>query len=256
MTAPFEPPPEDDFDPGEADYLPPDDEDYPPPSAYTPLSGGDEPNVEAPLSENLEAMVGKAVLKRIQKEADAIAEAKWAEILTPELYARLEAAAAARLLSQLEISLANPEPEPEPEQPAEPELVFGSVEEFVRERIAPVYRREVIEGTSRNWCTQWWKHAEAISRLEALWRAWERLRLDPSTGMSVWWRDHADHHMAQLFDPEGTFKACSVRSGHAGGDFAIVPLPTEPAPSSMFPDMRLSPESAPTAPSPHKEGNN
>ncbi len=112
-------------------------------------------------------MVGKAVLKRIQKEADAIAEAKWAEILTPELYARLEAAAAARLLAQLEISLANPEPEPEPEQPAEPELVFGSVEEFVRERIAPVYRREVIEGTSRNWCTQWWKHAEAISRLEA-----------------------------------------------------------------------------------------
>ncbi|MGE2767142.1 hypothetical protein ACQGAO_00145 [Rhodococcus sp. 1.20] len=95
MTAPFEPPPEDDFDPGEADYLPPDDEDYPPPSAYTPLSGGDEPNVEAPLSENLEAMVGKAVLKRIQKEADAIADAKWAEILTPELYARLEAAAAA-----------------------------------------------------------------------------------------------------------------------------------------------------------------
>ena len=73
MTAPFEPPPEDDFDPGEADYLPPDDADFPPPSAYTPLSGGDESSVGAPLSENLEAMVGKAVLKRIQKEADAIA---------------------------------------------------------------------------------------------------------------------------------------------------------------------------------------
>ncbi|WP_221186477.1 DUF4913 domain-containing protein [Terracoccus luteus] len=38
-----------------------------------------------------------------------------------------------------------------------------------------------------------------------MWRAWEALRLDPATGMSVWWRDHADHHMTVLFSPEGPF---------------------------------------------------
>ncbi|MGV0111135.1 DUF4913 domain-containing protein [Arthrobacter sp. CP30] len=32
----------------------------------------------------------------------------------------------------------------------------------------------------------------AVSRLNALWRAWETLRLDPGTGMSDWWRIHAD----------------------------------------------------------------
>jgi len=44
-----------------------------------------------------------------------------------------------------------------------------------------------------------------LQRLEALWRAWEHLRQDPALGMSVWWRDHADPHMAALLDPDGPF---------------------------------------------------
>jgi hypothetical protein len=67
----------------------------------------------------------------------------------------------------------------------------------------------------RTWCPEWWRHAEAISRLEALWRVCEHLRLDPATGMSVWFRDHADHHMAVLLDSEGPFKRCSVDKGHS-----------------------------------------
>ncbi|MEJ7784942.1 MAG: DUF4913 domain-containing protein [Solirubrobacteraceae bacterium] len=35
-----------------------------------------------------------------------------------------------------------------------------------------------------------------MSRLEALWRSWEYLRLDGNLGISVWMRDHLDHHMA------------------------------------------------------------
>ncbi|WP_237689038.1 DUF4913 domain-containing protein [Cellulomonas fulva] len=35
-------------------------------------------------------------------------------------------------------------------------------------------------------------NAEAISRLEAVWRAWEALLQEPSFGMVTWWRDHAD----------------------------------------------------------------
>ncbi|WP_370460793.1 DUF4913 domain-containing protein [Pseudarthrobacter sp. GA104] len=53
-------------------------------------------------------------------------------------------------------------------------------------------------GGDVTWCPRWWNRPEAISRLEALWRAWEHLRLDGATGMTVWWRDHATHHMGIL----------------------------------------------------------
>ncbi len=54
--------------------------------------------------------------------------------------------------------------------------------------------------------TVWWMHPEAVARLDALWRAWEHLGNDPATGMSVWWRDHADHHMGVLMSPDGPFR--------------------------------------------------
>ncbi len=84
------------------------------------------------------------------------------------------------------------------------EPYFPNVEVFVREFLAPTYRRS-LEGNHRVWCAEWWRHAEAINRLESLWRAWEHLRLEPATGMSVWLRNHADHHMAVLLEPDGTF---------------------------------------------------
>jgi len=59
------------------------------------------------------------------------------------------------------------------------------------------------------WCSRWWEHAEAISRLEALWESWEKLRLEPGTGMATWWRDYADPHMAVLTDRNtGPFTKC------------------------------------------------
>ncbi|WP_307093734.1 DUF4913 domain-containing protein [Arthrobacter sp. V1I9] len=51
---------------------------------------------------------------------------------------------------------------------------------FVQEHLSPSYRRS-LSGTNRTWGPSWWKHEEAISRPEALWRAWEFLRLDGPT---------------------------------------------------------------------------
>jgi hypothetical protein len=90
------------------------------------------------------------------------------------------------------------------EPPAEPELYYGSVDEFLREYLRHVYKRP-INGRSRVWAARWWEYDEAVIRLEALWRSWEFLRRDPATGMSIWWRDHADHHMPVLLDPDGPF---------------------------------------------------
>ncbi len=85
------------------------------------------------------------------------------------------------------------------------ELFYGSVDEFVREVILPMYQRKVGPRSSRRWSAEWWRSAEAVSRLDALWRAWEHLRLDGALGMSTWWRDHADYHMNILFPPDGPF---------------------------------------------------
>lgn len=126
------------------------------------------------------------------------------------------------------------EEEEEEEREKEPELYYGSVDEFVREVILPMYRRKVGSRGSRRWSAQWWRNAEAVARLEALWRAWENLRLEGATGMSTWWRDHADYHMNILFDPEGPFGR-SEDENKPGA-----PLPYDPPPPGLFRDVRTT----------------
>jgi hypothetical protein len=113
----------------------------------------------------------------------------------------------------------------------ERELFYPNVAEFVADKLAATYRRQLNAQAGTTWCPQWWKHAEAISRLEALWRAWEHLRLDGTTGMSVWWRDHADHHMTVLLSADGPFKGCSPDDGHRT---KLTPLPCEEPPAGLF----------------------
>lgn len=121
--------------------------------------------------------------------------------------------------------------DPDPEEAPEPELFYEDLVSFVQEHLAPSYRRS-LSGTDRTWCPSWWKHEEAIGRLEALWRAWEFLRLEGSTGMSVWWRDHADHHMGVLLSADGPFKGCKpVMGGHAT---KLKALPCEEPPDGLF----------------------
>jgi hypothetical protein len=93
------------------------------------------------------------------------------------------------------------------------ELVYRSLHLFVAELLLPTYRRKV-DGRSLTWCPRWEQHPEAVVRLEALWRSWEHLRLDPALGISVWLRDHLDHHYPILLDPHGPFRGCSLTRGH------------------------------------------
>lgn len=70
------------------------------------------------------------------------------------------------------------------------EPVYPSLGEWVEARLLP--NRERQAGNQHRWCNQWAEHPEAVARLQACWRAWETLRLDPTLGMSVWYRDHHD----------------------------------------------------------------
>lgn len=112
----------------------------------------------------------------------------------------------------------------------QPEPKYPHVEDWVLGWLAPVIRRRF--GNGQCWCPQWWRHAEVISRLDALWRAWEALRLDPATGMSVWWRDHFDPHWSVLSDRDRSpMSMCSPKDG-CGGEHQ--PLPVESAPAGTW----------------------
>ena len=118
------------------------------------------------------------------------------------------------------------------EQQQQP-MIYSSVVEFVENYLSLVYRRQVTDLSDTVWCPEWWQHAEAVARLDALWRAWEHYRLAGRTGLSVWFLDHADPHMSKLFDPKGPFKYCSVRNGHKD---MLSPLPLKSPQHGMFGD--------------------
>lgn len=134
--------------------------------------------------------------------------------------------------AQLRVAMATPAP-PEPEEPT---LYYGSTDEFVREYLRYAYARR-IDGSTLVWAAEWWRYDEAVIRLEALWRSWEHLRLDAATGMSVWFRDHADHHMSVLLSSAGPFAAAEIFKEENKVD-AGHPLPYAPPPDGMFPDER------------------
>ncbi|MGE3194624.1 MAG: DUF4913 domain-containing protein [Microbacteriaceae bacterium] len=149
-------------------------------------------------------------------------------------------------------------PDPSSEPPAAavpaadvPQLYFGSVDEFVREKLRFTYIRRVGPTGAYRWAADWWRYPEAISRLDSLWRAWEALRLDGTFGMSVWWRDHADHHMRMLMAPDGPFAtsrdtneadptaAARAMVGKSSVERpAVGPLPYTAPPVGMFVDVR------------------
>lgn len=121
------------------------------------------------------------------------------------------------------------------EQFARPaELFYGNVHEFVVDRFAYFFTRPA-PGTGQVWCPEWYRHAQALSRLDSIWRAWEHLRFDPAFGMSNWWVHHVDPNMRALLDPvTGPFARC------AGGHQPAEPLPVMTAPDGLFTDQRLS----------------
>jgi hypothetical protein len=108
------------------------------------------------------------------------------------------------------------------------EPVYPDVESWVSEHFAPMYARPL--GGEFRWCPRWWEHAEAISRLEALWRSWETLRVDPGLGMATWYRDHLDTQLAVLLGNRGPFALCSPDRHEQMNS-----LPVEPAPLGYWP---------------------
>ncbi len=88
-----------------------------------------------------------------------------------------------------------------------PQPEFDRLEDWLTEYFLPMFRRTL--GGELRWCRQWWRHGEAISRLNALWHSWEVLRTQPGTGIATWYRDHLDHQLPLLLGARGPFYQCS-----------------------------------------------
>jgi len=114
--------------------------------------------------------------------------------------------------------------------PAPAELYYPNLGRFVEEYLVVVFGRPA--GGNYRWCARWWDHLEAFSRLEALWRAWEHLRLDPRTGIAVWLRDYLDPTLARLLAHDGPFARCSppTRDRPGGEHTGDSSLPVAPVP--------------------------
>lgn len=86
----------------------------------------------------------------------------------------------------------------EDEEPA-----FTCLPDFV-DWVASYYRRSGV-----SWCREWWRHAEAVVAFEALWRAFEELRLVPGTGAAVFLKEYLEPMMRTLTSSGGTFGRCT-----------------------------------------------
>lgn len=134
--------------------------------------------------------------------------------------------------TQLDSAIARePAPGAEPGDLQDGELHFANVYVFVETFLVYVHARYYDPVAGWNWCAQWWEHVEAVSRLEALWQAFEILRLEPGVGPATWWRDYCDPTMAQLTDPSGPFSQC--KAGDAPRHQLPNPLPVEAAPGGL-----------------------
>jgi hypothetical protein len=98
--------------------------------------------------------------------------------------------------------------------------VYRDLESWVHEMLAQVVRRRL--GGHLTWCPEWYRHAEAIMRLMAMWEEWERAVEEGST--SNWWLDHCDPHMAVLMSRDnGPFMACTEKEHRPLGPLPLAP---------------------------------
>lgn len=104
-------------------------------------------------------------------------------------------------------SISSPSRAPSPESDAASEPAYTRLDDWVEQYFLPTFRRPI--GGELRWCAQWQEHAEAITRLEALWRSWETLRLDPNLGIATWLTNYLDPLLAVLLSRSGPFAQCT-----------------------------------------------
>lgn len=91
-----------------------------------------------------------------------------------------------------------------PDEDEDPPPYYANPGEWVEKWLLPNFRRE-LGGSKRRWDPNWWRYEEVGGALEALWQAWEHLRLQSGTAHAVFYRDYLYPIMDRLTAPDGPF---------------------------------------------------
>lgn len=106
-------------------------------------------------------------------------------------------------------------------------FLFPSAGDFAQQwLLGHVERRPSVTGGSEPaWCRTWWRHPEAVLRVEVLWRSFEAARTDPFNGMATWVLGSLDPQVAMLTSSRGPLSRCTTEqcAGPIG-------LPADPIP--------------------------
>lgn len=113
------------------------------------------------------------------------------------------------------------------------EPVFTAAVDWAHGFLLPTFIRPV--GGQIRWCDQWSEHPEAVLRVEAMWRAWEAMRLETGTGMSVYLLHHLDPGLAALTAPTGPFARCTP-------DRHVPPAQDPPVPAALSFECARAPQ--------------
>jgi hypothetical protein len=117
-------------------------------------------------------------------------------------------------------------PDAQTDEPPEMETFYPDVVAFVDEWLLEHFKRNP---KTFLWDPRWWEITEAVSRLEALWRAWEFYRLEGMTGMAVFFNDYMNPVMRELTSRDGPF----WRSTDLGGRKLPEKWPSEKPPADF-----------------------
>lgn len=102
------------------------------------------------------------------------------------------------------------------DEPAHDGIDMVELVAWVRDHVALLLERKLPQsGTAPHWCRQWWMHAEAIARFEALRRGWVEAVAGDGNAMVVWF-EHLDLMLSVLMGEGGTFSGC-VGGEHRAG---------------------------------------
>ena len=90
-------------------------------------------------------------------------------------------------------------------------LPIQTLRVWVNDHLVPYVRAaDAHRAGAMHWCPRWTEHHDAVERFTALYHAHRELAAtgDP-LWLSVYLRDHLDHHLRLLTGPEGSFAACA-----------------------------------------------
>ncbi|QGF23125.1 DUF4913 domain-containing protein [Raineyella fluvialis] len=107
-------------------------------------------------------------------------------------------------------------------------MLYSNSADWLVGYMLPMWRR----GPEARWCTKWWLHAEAYTRIEALWRTWEALRYEGPHGIATWLLTYADPLMRELTTPTGPVRKCHPLTGEHDQLPAWTAEPPPPASST------------------------